>query len=163
MSKEGILEVICGEIDASAALRNVEGIGGHIPVVEQSVLYPYRRYTVRCDVPTMIGNKSMTLNCLVDGINGHAATTDDFATDKHNSLRERRLQTFIPDDDAKRAARRTVTHRLGKKLRMIAPFNVQLESAGTVYRRFWIIRIGEQRIMTDSVTGNMHLLDATAA
>lgn len=163
MIKGKMLTLIRGEIDSSAALRIVAGMTAHIPVVERSVLYPYSRFTARCDVPTMIGRKSMTVNCLVDGINGHAATADDFATDTIDSLNETCLQAAISDEDAKRAARRTVTHRLGKQLRVIAPFNVQLESAGTVYRRFWIVRIGDQRIMTDSVTGGMHPLNATAA
>jgi hypothetical protein len=163
MNKGKMLTLIRGEIDANAALRNLEGMTAHIPVVERSVLYPYSRFTATCEVPTMIGRKSMTMNCLVDDINGHAATADDFATDTIDSLNETCLQAAISDDDAKRAARRTVAHRLGKRLRVIAPFNVQLESAGKVYRRFWIIRIGGQRIMTDSVTGGMHPLDASAA
>ncbi len=73
------------------------------------------------------------------------------------------MPSKITASDARQTAQRTVTHRLGKQLKMIAPFDVQLEATGTVYKRFWIIRIGDGRIMADSVTGNMHPLSAAAA
>ena len=46
---------------------------------------------------------------------------------------------------------------------MIAPFDVSLEATGVIYRSFWIVRIGDVRIMLDSVTGSTHPLVASAA
>jgi len=164
MIKEKLLTVIREQVDSATALQNIAGMtGGVSVVVERSVLYPYIRFTAQCSVPTMIGRKAISLDCLVDGINGLGATADPFCTDPLILCDEVRLQHRITSDAAQRTAQRTVTHQLGRQFRMIALFDVQLEAAGTIYKRFWIIKIGNGRIMTDSVTGNMHTLSAHAA
>ncbi len=48
-------------------------------------------------------------------------------------------------------------------MRMIAPFDVVLESSTLIYRGFWIVRVGTGRIMLDSVTGGMQSLRASVA
>jgi hypothetical protein len=164
MAKERTLAVIREQVDPGSALQRVEGVTiGVSAVVERSVLYPYIQFTAQCTVPTMIGGKGLSIDCLVDGINGLGATADPFSTDQLVLRDEVRLQPKITNDEARRAAQRTVTHQLGKRLRMIAPFDVELEPVGTIYKRFWIIRIGKGRIMVDSVTGDMHPLSANAA
>jgi hypothetical protein len=152
------------QVDSTTALKNIAGITDDVSaVVEESVLYPYFRFTTQCTVPTMIGKKGMSVDCLVDGMNNLGATADRFATDQLVSCDEIWLQPRITIEQAQRTAQRTVTHQLSKQLRMIAPFDVHLESEGTIYKRFWIIRIGDSRIMTDSVTGSMHPLNAKSA
>ncbi len=163
MNKEKTLTVIREQVDSTTALRNVEVMTDVPAVIEESVLYPYIGFTACCTVPTMIGKKKVSVTCLVDGVNGLGATADSFRTEEALAHDDVRLQSKITADDAQRTARRTVTHRLGKKLKMIAPFDVQLETTGIVYKRFWVIRIGDGRIMADSVTGNMHPLSVTAA
>ena len=164
MAEEKTLTVIRGQIDSTAALQNVAGMTADIPVVsEGSVLYPYMGFTARCTIPTIIGRQSISVNCLVDGVNGLGATAHPFSTERIFAGDLVRLQAKITSDDARRTAQRTIAHRLGKQLKMIAPFNIQLKSTGVIYKRFWIIGIGDGRIMTDSVTGNMHALGATAA
>lgn len=164
MAREKTICVIREQVGSSTALRNVEGMMADVPVfLEGSVLYPYLKLTARSTVPTIVGKRRISVDCLVDGVNGHGATADSYSTEQAIAGGEIRLQTKITVDDAERTARRTVTHRLGKQLKMIAPFDVQLESAGTIYRRFWIIRIGDGRVMADSVTGGMHPLHASAA
>ncbi len=164
MAKEKLLTVIREQVDSATALQNIAGMTSGVSVViERSVLYPYIRFTASCSVPTMIGRKAISVDCLVDGINGLGATADPFSTERTVNCDEVRLQPKITNEAAQRIAQRTVTHQLGRQFRMIAPFDVQLEAAGTIYKRFWIIMIGDGRIMTDSVTGNMHTLSATAA
>lgn len=164
MTKAKKVSVICGQVDSMAALRNIDAMTDDVPVVmDGSVLYPYFGFIASCSVPTLIGKKALSVTCLVDGVNGLAATADAFRTEEESAQDEIRLQSKITNSDARRTAQRAVTHRLGKELKMIAPFDVQLETMGIVYKRFWIIRIGDRRIMTDSVTGNMHPLSATAA
>ena len=114
-------------------------------------------------MPTIGGTKTITVDCLVDSINGLGMTADAFATDEIVDAGEKTLCPIVNNDDAREIARRTVTHRLGKKLKMIAPFDVCLEEQGTVYKRFWILRMGAGRAMIDSTTGGMHPLSATAA
>ncbi len=164
MNKEQTLSIIRQRVDSTTALQNVAGMTDNVPVfVESSVLYPYIGFTARCSVPTIIGKTAMTVDCLVDGINDLGATAESFSTELTVACDEVRLQSKITASDARQTAQRTVTHRLGKQLKMIAPFDVQLEATGVVYKRFWIIRIGDGRIMADSVTGNMHPLRASAA
>jgi hypothetical protein len=164
MNKEKVLNVIHEQVDSTTALRNVAGMIGDVPVVnEGSVFYPYFEFTARCSVPTIVGKKAMTVVCLVDGINGLAATAESFSTEEIVAVDEMQLQPKVTNGNARQTAQRTVTHRLGKELKMIAPFDVQLEATGVVYKRFWIIRIGDSRIMADSVTGDMHPLSANAA
>lgn len=159
-----LLKVICEQFDASAALQGVNAVRGDISaVVEHKLMYPYFQFTARCKVPTLAGRKELTVSCLVDGVNGHGATADHFSVDEIMLPEDSRLQLCISHDEATKIAQRTVTHQLGKKLKMIAPFDVALESTGLVYRSFWIVRIGDKRVMIDSVTGAMHPLAASAA
>ena len=158
------LKVIREKIDASAALQGIHAVRGEITgVVEQKLVYPYFQFTARCKVPTVVGKKEVTIDCMVDGVNGHGATVDHFCTDEVAVAEDCRLQIAIACDEATKIAQRTVTHQLGKKLKTIAPFDVTIQSTGLVYRSFWIIRVGEKRVMIDSVTGSMHPLAASAA
>ena len=126
------------------------------------MVYPYYRFKAGCKIPTIIGKQDVTVDCLVDGINGLGATADPFATDQLNVTDENQLKPELSNCEAVKIAHRTVTHQLGKKLKVIAPFDVTLEATGLVYRSFWIVRIGDSRIMIDSVTGGTHPLSASA-
>jgi hypothetical protein len=164
MAKGRTFTTIREQVDSTTALQDIAGNTDDVSAaVERSVLYPYFRFSAQCTVPTVIGKKDMWVDCLVDGMNNLGATADPFATDQLISCDEVLLQPKITNEQAQRTAQRTVTHQLSKQLRMIAPFDVHLESAGTIYKRFWIIRIGDARIITDSVTGSMHPLSANAA
>lgn len=164
MAKKVSLRVIREQIDAAAALQYIHSARDDlISAVEQKLVYPYFQFTARCKVPTIAGKKELTFSCVVDGVNGHGATADRFCTDESIVAEECCLQLGISQDDATRIAQRTVTHQLGKKLKLIAPFEVVLESAGLIYRGFWIVRVGDKRVMIDSVTGAMHPLAANAA
>jgi len=159
MTKHRTLSIIRQQVDADAARRSVAGLsGGAMVKVEGSALYPYARFAAECSVPTLIGRKSIAIECLVDGVNGIGATADPVAIDERIASDEVLLQTEISTAAAQRTAQRTVTHRLGRKFRTIAAFDVKLEAMGTIYKRFWIVRVGEGRVMTDSVTGNMQQL-----
>jgi len=164
MADEKMLTVIREQVDASAALQNIHAARGDVAgIVEQKLFYPYYRFQAGCKVPTMIGKQDVVVDCLVDGINGLGATADPFITDKLMVTDENLLHPDISRDEAVKIAQRTVTHQLGKKLKMIAPFDVTLDAKGMIYRSFWIVRIGDSRIMIDSVTGGMQPLRASAA
>lgn len=164
MARRGTIAIIRHNVGLNAALQHVQDIAaGSAVVFERGVLYPYFAFQARCTVSTLIGQKELSFDSVVDAINGHGATADQIVSETINVTDEMRLQAEISEDDAKRIARRTVTHRLGKKLRMIAPFDVQLDSAETIYKRFWVFRVGASRVMVDSVTGSTCPLNAAAA
>ena len=164
MTEEKTVRVIRGQVDLRTALENAGSIAAGMPVLaERSVLYPYRAFRARCAVPTIAGAKTVSLTCLVDAINDCAATADQYETDAMPASGETRLSPKITERVAERTAWRTLTYGLGRKFRMIAAFGVRLEPAGTVYKRFWILKVGGERIMADSVTGCMHPLRASVA
>jgi hypothetical protein len=164
MADEKMLTVIREQFDASAALESIHAVRGDVAgVVEQKLVYPYYRFKAGCKVPTIIGRQDVVVDCLVDGINGLGATADPFSTNQLSVKTENVLQPDISNREAVKIAHRTVTHQLGKKLKMIAPFDVVLEATGLIYRSFWIVRIGDSRVMVDSVTGSMHSVCASAA
>lgn len=164
MSRGDAITVVRERIDSATALRGVADKVPGLPVIlEQSVLYPYIRFDARCTVPTISGRKTVSLSCLVDGMNGHGMTTDTFDTREICDPDGRTLRQVIRDDDARRTAQRTLTHGLGRKLKMIAPFDVRFEEEGTIYRRFWIVRVGDDRVIVDSVTGDTHPVCSRAA
>jgi len=164
MADVKMLTVIREQVDASAALQSIHVVRGDVAgVVEQKLVYPYYLFRAGCKIPTIVGKQDVSVDCLVDGINGLGATADPFITEQLNVTDENHLKSEISNSEAVKVAHRTVTHQLGKKLKMIAPFDVTLEARGMIYRSFWIIRIGDRRIMVDSVTGGMHPLSASAA
>ena len=164
MANKVSLKIIREQIDASAAVQGINSVRGDIKgVVEQKLVYPYFQFTARCKVPTVVGKKEVTIACMVDGVNGHGATADHFSVEEIMVPEDSRLQLGISHDEATKIAQRTVMHQLAKKLKMIAPFEVALESTGLVYRSFWIVRVCDKRVMIDSVTGAMHPLVASAA
>lgn len=156
--------VIGGEVGSSAALRMVQELSGDQSVwMEREVLYPYYWLKASFAVPTIAGRQEATLDCLVDAINGLGATADHFATDDVAVSATAPLSARIDTSEAHAIARRTITHRLGKKFRMIASFDVSVAWRGLVHKRFWIVRSGEARVMIDSTTGRMHPLKSRAA
>jgi len=164
MADVKLLTVIHEQVDASAALQSIHAVRGDVAgVIEQKLAYPYYRFKAGCKVPTIIGRQDLFIDCLVDGINGLGATADPFSTNQLSVKIENVLKPELSNREAVKIAHRTVTHQLGKKLKMIAPFDVTLEARGMIYRSFWIISIGDRRIMVDSVTGGMHPLSASAA
>ena len=164
MTDQKMLTVMREQVDASAALQSIHELRGDVTgVVEQKLVYPYFRFKASCKIPTMIGKQDVTVDCLVDGINGLGATADPFVTDQLLVTDENHLKPELSDGEAGKIAQRTVTHQLGKKLKMIAPFDVTLDMKGMIYRSFWIVRIDDSRVMVDSVTGGMQPLRASAA
>ena len=164
MSKTRSLAVMRERFDRNDVLRMLgRDVPGFPVVFERSVLYPYAHFEARCKVPTIGGRKSISLGCVVDGINGHGMTCDAITTDDSDAAGDTLLRSQVSADDAQEIARQTLTHSLGRKLKMIAPFDVHLESRGTVCKRFFIVCIGNDRVMIDSVSGQTQAMRASAA
>lgn len=127
------------------------------------MVYPYYCFDASCSVPTLVGRKDISLICLVDAVNGLGATADSFEFKKETVPSEQLLPTEICSDAAAEIAQRTVTHRMGRKLRMITSFDVAIVPRGVVHKRFWIVQATDARIMVDSTTGNLHPLKLRVA
>jgi hypothetical protein len=156
--------VIRGALNATDALCVVASLTGDFEArVESDIIYPYFCFDAECAIPTMVGRKSMTMICLVDAVNGLGATADNFELKNESVPAKSLLATEIEAEIAGDIALKTVTHRLGRKLRTISSFDVALKSRGLVHKRFWIVRTSEARVMVDSTSGGLHPLKLRAA
>jgi hypothetical protein len=158
------LVVIRGSFNATDALCVVASLTGDVEAhVASDIIYPYYCYDVECSVPTLAGRKNVSMICLVDAANGLGATADSFELKKETIPVSRILATDIDADTATRIATRTVTHRMGKELRTIADFDVEMKPRGLVHKRFWIVQTSEARLLVDSTTAGWFPLKLEAA
>ena len=156
--------VIRGALNATDALCVVASLTGDLDArVEKDVLYPYHCFDADCSIPTLAGRKRLTMICLVDAVNGLGATADNFELKSESVSAASRLETEIDAESADDIAHRTVTHRLGRKLRTITTFDVALKARGIIHKRFWIVRTSDARVMVDSTSGGLHPLKLRAA
>jgi hypothetical protein len=156
--------VIRGALNATDALCVVASLTGDVEArVEKEILYPYHCFDADCSIPTLVGRKRLTMLCLVDAINGLGATADNFELKSESVRAASLLESEIDQDAAGDIAHRTVTHRLGRKLRTISTFDVALAPRGIVHKRFWIVRTSDARVMVDSTSGGLHPLKLRAA
>jgi hypothetical protein len=164
MSNQEDMVVVRGSITSIDALCLVSSLTGDMEVhLEPEVIYPYYCFDAECSVPTLVGRKDISLICLVDAVNGLGATADSFELKKESLSPTMRLPVELELKTAVDIAQRTVTHRMGKKLRMIASFDVSIVPRGMVHKRFWIVQARDARVMVDSTTGSLHPLKLRAA
>jgi len=161
--KEQIV-VVRGAINSTDALCVVASLMNDVDAtVESEMIYPYYCFDADCSIPTVIGRKQVTMICLVDAVSGIGATADSFELKKETAATDMLLTTEIDATEAEKIAHRTVTHRLGKKLRTITTFDVTVTPRGLIHKRFWIVRTSAARVMVDSTTGSLHPLKLRAA
>ena len=164
MTKKEQLIVIRGAINSTDALCIVSSLTGDMEAkLESEVIYPYYCFDAECSVPTLAGRKELSLVCLVDAVNGLGATADNFALKNEAVTPESILPIELVGGAAADIARRTVTHRVGKKMRMIASFDVSIAPRGIVHKRFWIVQSSEVSMLVDSTNGSLHPLKLRAA
>lgn len=164
MSDRQQVVVVRGAINSTDALCIVASLTGDVEAsVEKEMIYPYYCFGANCSVPTLAGRKEVSMLCLVDAVNGLGATADNFELKKETVCGEHLLDADIEAGEAAAIAQRTVTHRLGRKLRTITSFDVSVTSRGLVHKRFWIVRTREARVMVDSTNGGLHPLKLRAA
>lgn len=164
MTKREQVVMVRGSITSTDALCLVSSLTGDVEVqLKPDVIYPYYCFDANCSVPTLAGRKEIKLICLVDAVNGLGATADNFELKTETLAASRLLPVEFDTESAADIAQRTVTHRMGKQLRMITSFDVSLVPRGVVHKRFFIVQSSEARIMVDSTTGSLHPLKLRAA
>ena len=164
MADELLLRVIKQRVGAAAALCSIDTLAvAATASIERKMYYPYYCFKAKCVVPTLFSKKAMTVNCLVDGVSGLGATAGDFALEQATVPDDAHLPLTVSTTEAEHAARRTISHQLGRKLRMIASFQVNPEPPNIVYKSFWIIRSQDILVMVDSANGCIHPLGSRAA
>jgi len=164
MTEQGQVVVVRGAINATDALCVVASLASDVDAVfESEMIYPYYCFDADCRVPTLAGRKQFSMICLVDAVNGLGATADSFELKRETVPMELLLAADIDGQAAAKTAQRTVTHRLGRKLRTISTFDVDVTPRGLIHKRFWIVKTSDARVMVDSTTGSLHPLKLRAA
>ena len=164
MADEQQAVIIRGALNATDALCVVASLTGDFEArVEKDMIYPYYCFDASCSIPTLVGRKKLSMICLVDAVNGLGATADDFELRNETVAPASLLDIEISPESADDIAHKTVTHRLGRRLRTISSFDVTLKARGIVHKRFWIVRTSDARILVDSTSGGLHPLKLRAA
>jgi len=156
--------LIRGAFNATDALCVAATLTGDLDAkVESDRIFPYYCYDAVCRVPTLTGRKRVSIVCLVDAVNGLGSTADGFELETESVPASRVLEAGIDRDEATSIAGRTVTHDLGRRTRSITSFDVELRARGLVYKRFFIVRTSEARLLVDSTTAGWFPLKLRAA
>ncbi len=164
MTKQEKIIVVRSAISSIDALCVVSTLTGDMDAkLESEIIYPYYCFDADCSVPTLAGRRNISLLCLVDAVNGLGATADNFALRKETVHTKNLISVEVTSAAAADIAERTVTHRMGRKLRMIASFDVSIAPRGLVYKRFWIVQSSDASVMVDSTNGSLHPLKLRAA
>lgn len=151
-------------VDANAALDLVMTVAtGEQATIGQKMYYPYFQYNGRCSVPGLFGRRTAEITCLVDAVNGLGATAGRFDVDRRYLPINELIDVAISGEEAVRIAQRTATHRLTRRLRVIAAFELELEPKGIIHKGFWIVHSASATVMVDSVNGGLHPLNMCAA
>ena len=159
MHDERVVALIRAEIGAGEAMSTVASVAGVTDVaVDRQIYYPYHWYRAAGSAPGLFGRRPVSLSCLVDACNGVVSTADSFTLDEVTVSGAVLVSARQDAGEAGLAARRYVTHALGRGLRTVANFNVDLDHRGVVYKSFWALRCGDSRVLLDGVTGRLHPL-----
>lgn len=121
--------------------------------------YPYLHFKAKYETPFLLGHKKLLIDCLVDGCNGNAATSDSFESE-HLKIQSRSLMiTKTEYDDAQYAAKRYVINHLSRKFKAISNYKVSMKAEGLIYKLFWVFKYNNHSVLVDSVNGSSQKID----
>ena len=152
------IDVVRAVVDAGEARAALARTGGAGFELDRTVYYPYHWYRASGSAPRLLGRCALSVHCLVDACTGIASTADRFRCEPATVPAGAVIGAKQSRQRVVAAARRYVTHALGRGTRTLADFGVRLEHAGTVYKAFWIFGSGGLRVLVDSTTGGIHPL-----
>lgn len=161
MDSVSSVAVICEQVSAADAIDIVAAAGDMAAVRDASCIhYPYYWYRAHGSAPGLFGRRSLALDCLVDARSGIASTADPFAIERRRPVDAVQLAPRHSADDAICTARRCLAHSLGRRLRTIADFQLNLDVRGLVYKTYWVVDCAGEDLLVDSGTGAFHPLQA---
>ena len=116
--------------------------------------YPYFLFQANYKVPILLLQRQLSVNCMIDALNGQAATTDNFHVFETEVAHEDVLANSIDKKQAKKYGKRYIINHLGRSLKCIANFDVSVCFKNIVYKSFWVFEGDECSLVIDSVTGS---------
>ena len=121
--------------------------------------YPYLHFKAKYETPFLLGHKRFSIDCLVDGCNGNAATSDPFGSEDMMIKSCDLMTTKTEYNDAQSAAKRYVINHLSRKFKAISNYNVSTKAEGLIYKLFWVLRYNNHSLLVDSVNGSIQKID----
>jgi hypothetical protein len=154
VSSVASLACIPPAVDADGALSIATETGaGPARATPRQLHYPYYWFAFRSTVRTLLGESSTRLRCLVDGRNGHLATSDSFEPVTRAVPDKDVLDCILEEPEAERAARRFAPGAFRARRRSFVEARIELVDGGLVYKPFWIVKVEEGGLLVDGVTG----------
>ncbi|MDX1509464.1 MAG: hypothetical protein R3358_14350 [Woeseiaceae bacterium] len=124
----------------------------------REVFFPYVRVDATCRAPAFTGTRDLQICCLVDAVNGLAATADAFETEALRVDPQSVVAACTDIEQARRAAQRYLFHHLGRRARAIRDFGIEVTAARLVYKRFLVAQSNAGGVLIDSTTGGTYAL-----
>ena len=121
--------------------------------------YPYYLFQANYQVPILFLQKQLSVNCMIDALNGQAATTDGFQVFETEVAHEDVLVNRINKNQAKKYGKRFIINHLGRSLKCIANFDVSMCFKNTVYKSFWVFEMNGCSLIIDSVNGSCKVIN----
>jgi len=121
--------------------------------------YPYFFFQANYQVPILFLQKQLSVNCMIDALNGQAATTDGFQVFETEVAHEDVLVSRINENQAKKYGKRYMINHLGQSLKCIANFDVSMCFKNTVYKSFWVFEMNGCSLIIDSVNGSCKVIN----
>ena len=121
--------------------------------------YPYFLFQADYKVPILFLQKQLSVNCMIDALNGQAATTDNFQVFETEVAHDDVLANCINKKQAKKYGERYIMNHLGRSLKCIANFDVSMCFKNIVYKSFWVFEGDGCSLMIDSVTGSCKVIN----
>ena len=125
--------------------------------------YPYFHFQVNYQAPFLFARKQLKIDCLIDGLNGQAATSDILLLKNIEAYSDDILNKKVNREHAQVSGKRYVTNSLSRKFKSISNFNVIMNFKSTVYKSFWVIEYENISLIVDSINGSQKVIELSDA
>tara|TARA_B100001142_G_scaffold318775_1_gene361338 strand:- start:1249 stop:1746 length:498 start_codon:yes stop_codon:yes gene_type:complete len=125
--------------------------------------YPYFHFQVNYQAPFLLARKQLKIDCLIDGLNGQAATSDIFLLKNIEAYSDDILNKKVNRERAQISGKRYVINSLSRKFKSISNFNVIMNFKSTVYKSFWVIEYENISLIVDSINGSQKVVELSDA
>ena len=109
--------------------------------------------------PFLLARKQLKIDCLIDGLNGQAATSDMFLLKNIEAHSNDVLNKKVNRELAYKSGKRYVINSLSRKFKSISNFNVTMDFKSTVYKSFWVIEYENISLIVDSINGSHKVIE----
>ena len=160
-----IIKTVAASIDQDDAYNIVKRHSdGFIVALQKKIFYPYFWVYFSYSVKTVFGRvKENNASCFVDLINNQASTTDRFAVEETEAIKDNVLEYDYGPESALETAKTYFTHSFIHNTRLLTTPEYEILEQMLVYKPFWIVKCSNHdkysyKVIVDAATGKFQLL-----